>query len=431
MGDEISIQFLVSKESTALTLTTSSSYKYLSGTNGILKITFPKGYQNLQYLTITVLSPDKVDICDGNFIRQDEVFNCTFDRCVLLYYDVTLILKLCYYCSGLLQPNENVLSVSIFDVLNEVFVLHTNSHVWFDDIELKKITAVANQSPKFSYSTLFISSSENNLVRDIKVVLFLSALSGSMYVLYDRYHFTIADVNSALDILHKSFVSQISTLIADIRSFLYDGGVRDLFSLGKTAKQSIGGGQGRNQTGDSDTNSSSGGDKPNLFRYLYRLEQTHISTPVRARVFNACKVCSLILVTRVLSNKAGETRFGSAAQTSYHTDDFVAEPIVPPARRRFGISKSLLYGPRIPLDPAKSIMPAGEYPPTRRRSMTRRRFSSSTSNNNNNKINGGDYYIDNNRRIDHISESNVSIVDAFRRVISTIISNALSVVQSR
>ena len=318
-----------------------------------------------------------------------------------------------------------MLSVSIFDVLNEVVVLHTNTHVWFDESEYKRVSAVVvKQAPKSSYSTFFVSTGENNLVRDIRVVLLLSVLSGSMYVLYDRYHFTIADVNLALDILHKSSVAQMSTIIADIRGLLHDKSVRGLFSLENTAKQSIGD-QRRNQTGNhSDTTNNSNG-KPNLFRYIHRLQQKHISTPFRARVFNACKVCSLILVTRVFSNTAGNTntQLGSAVSA---TDDLIAEPIAPPRRQRFGISKSILYGPRIPLDPAKSIMPAGEYQPTRRRRYTR--HTSSSSNNNNN---GGDDYIDNSRRFDHISESGVNIVDAIRRAIHTIISNALHVWQRR
>ena len=95
MGDDISVQVLVSKDSATLTPTAPSPYKYLSDNNGIIQVIFPRGYKNLQYLTITVLSPDKVDVCDNNFIRQDEVFNCTFDRCVLLtlVYDIALICK--------------------------------------------------------------------------------------------------------------------------------------------------------------------------------------------------------------------------------------------------------------------------------------------------------------------------------------------------
>lgn len=79
--DEISVQVLVPKESASLT-TTTASYDYLNVNKGIILVTFPQGSKNLPYMTISVHSPDQSDICDGNFIRQDEIFYCTFDRFV-------------------------------------------------------------------------------------------------------------------------------------------------------------------------------------------------------------------------------------------------------------------------------------------------------------------------------------------------------------
>ena len=327
-----------------------------------------------------------------------------------------------------------MLAVSIFDVLNEVVVLHTNAHVWFDDNEHKKAIALVNQGPKYSFSTFFVSPSENNLTRDIKVVVVLSVLSASMYVLYDRYHFTIEDVNAAMDILQRSSGSQISALISDIGSLLRDISSQNYFSSAKPFNHTMGHGQ-RNHTGSSDSSSGngSGSSNPNLFHRLQRLQQKHISTPFRTRVFNVCKVCSLLLASRVLSNTAGRVLVGSppVSETQSSSGYLFAEPIVPPPRQRFAISKSFLYGPRIPLDPTKAIMPAGEYQATRRGARLKSSGGSSSNNKrNNNNNNNNDKRVDNyndNDMYDQINESSVSIVDAIRMLVSAVITKALSV----
>ena len=83
--DEISVQVLVPKKSASLTTPSTASYYNMNVNNGIILVTFPQGSKNLQYMTISVHSPDQSDVCDGNFIRQGEIFYCTFDRFV--YFD--------------------------------------------------------------------------------------------------------------------------------------------------------------------------------------------------------------------------------------------------------------------------------------------------------------------------------------------------------
>ena len=298
---------------------------------------------------------------------------------VQLNFDIyTYLFFISVHYSGHVQPKENVFFVTIFNVRNSTVVWSSSAHFWFEEGQQQRITSKLRSTNSYIFFPFYNDNSYYS-TREIEMAVLLSILSGGTYLLVDRYHLTAEDVGIALSLLQSASLSHIKSLAGKFKlsiSSSWKDNMRKeklykaLFPPKNIAKNNNNNNNNNNHnnhnrvTGMKSRNETSRERAPSNFVRLIQ------SIQPKTHLLQAGKLLSIFLFSRVFTiANTGRNKFGSLA--------IQTEPIL----RQEKAVKSVIYGPRITLDPTKAIM--GDSQPTL---LSIIRSNDNRSNRNRNKI---------------------------------------------